>query len=258
MQFEQMYNEKDDIQICIWSLIFFNVAHSFITKIPSLFCFFVKGRTADITVHERHPNGLIKEVVPPSHGDWGEAVVVDDFLRFLENVFGIQVIKELKLNDLEDYTELIHEFEVKKQLINPDTTSDTIITMPVGLVNIIKRRCGGLAAAIKKSKYGDFISVRGQQKLCVNPQKFRDLFKPTIESLLKHLDQLFKHPEVSDVHQVIMVGKFSECKIVQKATENEFPKKKIIIPKEAGLAVLKGAVLYGHRNTVGQVDAVLR
>ncbi|XP_071124335.1 heat shock 70 kDa protein 12A-like [Mytilus edulis] len=49
-----------------------------------------------------------------------------------------------------------------------------------------------------------------------------------------------------------MVGGFSECELVQRAMKNEFPKKKIIIPEEAGLAVLKGTVLYGYQPKINK------
>ncbi|XP_063413407.1 heat shock 70 kDa protein 12A-like [Mytilus trossulus] len=204
------------------------------------------GGTADITVHEILTDGLLEEVVPPSSGAWGGTAIDDAYLRFLEKVFGEKVVQELKLKELEDYTELIHEFEVKKRSIKTDTTDDVVITMPVGFIDIIKKHCGGIDTAIKKSPYSDSISISGQ-RLRVNPQKFRNLFKPTINSLLKHLEQLFRHPKVSDIQYIIMVGGFSECELVQKEMKDKFPKKKIIIPEEAGLAVLKGAVLYGHQ-----------
>lgn len=220
----------------------------FFVFLTFLYPFFIySGGTADITVHERQPDGLLEEVVPPSGGAWGGTAIDDAYLRFLENVFGEKVVQDLKLKELEDYTELIHEFEVKKRSIKTDTITDIVITMPVGLMNIIKKHCGGVDAAIKKSQHSDSISVSGQQKLCVNPQKFRDLFESTIKSLLKHLEQLFRHPKVSDIQHIIMVGGFSECELVQRAMKDTFPKKKIIIPEEAGLAVLKGAVLYGYQ-----------
>ncbi|XP_063413738.1 heat shock 70 kDa protein 12B-like isoform X2 [Mytilus trossulus] len=108
------------------------------------------GGTADITVHERQPDGLLEEVVPPSGGAWGGTAIDDAYLRFLEKVFGEKVVQDLKLKELVDYTELIHEFEVKKRSIKTDTTTDIVITMPVGLMNIIKKHCGGIDAAIKK------------------------------------------------------------------------------------------------------------
>jgi molecular chaperone DnaK (HSP70) len=43
-----------------------------------------------------------------------------------------------------------------------------------------------------------------------------------------------------------MVGGFSGCEILQKAVKDNFPDKKVIIPEDAGLAVVKGAVYFGH------------
>jgi hypothetical protein len=44
-----------------------------------------------------------------------------------------------------------------------------------------------------------------------------------------------------------MVGGFSECSLIQEAVQEAFPDKRIIIPEDAGMSVLKGAVLFGHR-----------
>jgi hypothetical protein len=42
-----------------------------------------------------------------------------------------------------------------------------------------------------------------------------------------------------------MVGGFSESPMLRNAVERAFPNQTLIIPEEAGLAVLKGAVLFG-------------
>ncbi|CAG2202059.1 unnamed protein product [Mytilus edulis] len=93
------------------------------------------------------------------------------------------------------------------------------------------------------------VSCAGQ-KLSVKPEAFRKLFKSTIDSIIKHVDKLLKHPNLSDLHHIIMVGGFSECELVQTAMRQKFPNKKIIIPDEAGLAVLRGAVLFGHQPKI--------
>lgn len=43
-----------------------------------------------------------------------------------------------------------------------------------------------------------------------------------------------------------MVGGFSESPFMQAAFLNAFSDKRVIVPEEAGLAVLKGAVMFGH------------
>lgn len=43
-----------------------------------------------------------------------------------------------------------------------------------------------------------------------------------------------------------MVGGFSDSKFLQETMTKAFPDKTIVVPHEASLAVLKGAVLFGH------------
>ncbi|VDI47076.1 Hypothetical predicted protein [Mytilus galloprovincialis] len=121
------------------------------------------GGTFDITVHKRRSDGCLEEVVQPSRCNLGGTDIDIGIVRFLENVFGEQVMKELELKELEDYITLMHS-------------------------------------------------------------------------------------EVSDIQQILMVGGFSECELVQKAMEDRFPNIAIFIPEKAGLAVLKGAVMYGHQH----------
>lgn len=45
---------------------------------------------------------------------------------------------------------------------------------------------------------------------------------------------------------ILLVGGFAESPMLQVAIKKAFIDKKVIVPQDAGLAVLKGAVLYGH------------
>jgi hypothetical protein len=47
-----------------------------------------------------------------------------------------------------------------------------------------------------------------------------------------------------------MVGGFSESPMLRNAVETAFPNRTLIIPEEAGLAVLKGAVLFGFEPRI--------
>ena len=47
-----------------------------------------------------------------------------------------------------------------------------------------------------------------------------------------------------------MVGGFSESEVVQDAVRSAFRDCRIVIPQEAGLAVLKGAVQFGHDPSI--------
>ena len=49
---------------------------------------------------------------------------------------------------------------------------------------------------------------------------------------------------------MLLVCGFSESKIVHSAIKRTFPDMTLIIPNETGLAVLKGAVIFGHNPSV--------
>ncbi|XP_052076283.1 heat shock 70 kDa protein 12A-like isoform X2 [Mytilus californianus] len=206
------------------------------------------GGTADITLHQQQHDETLEEVVPPSGGPWGGTSVDNAYIEFLKEVFGAEVVEGLRKEDLEDYFHLLHEFEIKKRSITTKSATNIVITMPVGLMDLVKKHKGNMNNQIKRTKYKDTVSVEGQ-KIHIKPNTFRNLFKETIDELLNHLHELFADPLLSNLKNVVMVGGFSECELVQMAVRNKFGEnRKIIIPDESGLAVLKGAVLFGRQK----------
>ena len=99
---------------------------------------------------------------------------------------------------------------------------------------------------IKGTSYKGKITWTGD-KMRMNPNIIKDLFKGPADKIVKHVNDLFQHPKVKNVSAIIMVGGFSECAIIQEAVKNNFSSRvRVIIPEDAGLAVVKGAVLFGH------------
>lgn len=100
--------------------------------------------------------------------------------------------------------------------------------------------------AVEKSPYRDSVNY-SKQKIHIMPDTFSDLFKPTIEALVEHLETMFRQAELCDLKTIFMVGGFSECELVQHKGMERFGRNiTIIISEKAGPAILKGAVLYGH------------
>ena len=96
-----------------------------------------------------------------------------------------------------------------------------------------------------KQNLKDQITFTGD-KLRVQSEQVKKLFGETCQRIVSHLGEIFAESAVRNTDTILMVGGFSESKMLQDAIKQAFPGKKIIIPEEAGLAVLKGAVIFGH------------
>lgn len=208
------------------------------------------GGTADITVHQRKPDGTIQEVVSPSGGPWGGKSIDEAFHKFLCEICGTKVMQDLKSTELEDYIDLFREFETKKRSIRNSVTSKIVITLPVSLTDLVKKQHTKFELAVEKSRHKENVNY-AKQKLHITPDAFRGLFKNTIDEIIKLVGKLLNNEKLEDLKTILMVGGFSECELLQDAVRSKIgAPRKLIIPEEAGLAVLKGAVLFGHQPRV--------
>lgn len=67
-----------------------------------------------------------------------------------------------------------------------------------------------------------------------------------MNDILSHIKEILDVDICRDLVGIVMVGGFADSMFVNSAMKKAFPAKNFIIPMEAGLAVAKGAVLYGH------------
>ncbi|XP_061165028.1 heat shock 70 kDa protein 12A-like [Saccostrea echinata] len=206
------------------------------------------GGTADITIHQKAEDNTLEELMPASGGPWGGKSVDDAFMKFLTDLAGEKAMKNLKEESMEDYVEILRSFETKKRTILPEKEGNTTMTIPQSYFNQSKKchKVKDFKEIIDNNttSKGKVSSAAG--KLKWKNEHFREFFKKTIDSIVKHIDELFHEELVRDVGIILMVGGFSECELVQKAIKDHFKDKRVIIPEEAGLAVVKGAVYFGH------------
>ena len=210
------------------------------------------GGTTDITFHKRCKDGKLKEIHSATGGPWGGRNINEAFFNFLAELFGKHVIDQLKMKYMDDYLELEREFETKKRTITSDKPDKNVkMTFPLSVFDLANKasNTASVSEIINKNpKYSGKISAK-TQKLLISTDIFISLFRPTIEEMINHMKEIMKG-RANEVENILMVGGFSECDIVQNEFRKTFPDKKIIVPDEAGLAVLKGAVLYGHMPQV--------
>ena len=220
------------------------------------------GRTADFTVHQLQSDGTLKEIIPASGGPWGGTSVDETFPQFLIDLLGTNVMATFKEEYKEDYLELCRGFEAYKRDVHISKTGNIHLNVPSSLIALLRRMYKtkdkkGLTKKVFEHSvlpYKDQVSFVNF-KIKMPAEMFKGIFTPTTNCIVQHMKSLFSKEDVSDVNTILLVGGFSESSIVQaavvdvfgpKSKDKMFGRKRIIVPLESGLAVLKGAVYFGH------------
>ncbi|XP_036295076.1 heat shock 70 kDa protein 12A isoform X4 [Pipistrellus kuhlii] len=205
------------------------------------------GGTVDLTVHQiRLPEGHLKELYKATGGPYGSLGVDYEFEKLLCKIFGEDFIEQFKIKRPAAWVDLMIAFESRKRAAAPDRTNPLNITLPFSFIDYYKKFRGhSVEHALRKSNV-DFVKWSSQGMLRMSPDAMNALFKPTIDSIIEHLRDLFQKPEVSAVKFLFLVGGFAEAPLLQQAVQAAFGDRcRIIIPQDVGLTILKGAVLFG-------------
>lgn len=206
----------------------------------------ITGGTVDVTIQEVLPDNTLKELHKASGGAWGGTKIDEAFLQMIISIVGNPVMMDFKKKHPADNLEMIREFETKKRSVTTNTNDKLNFRVPVTLIDIFEEEYEeDLKSTISQMRYKDKMICTGD-KFRMSGEMVHDLFKNSCESVVDHVKGLIAHPLCSGVETILMVGGFSECKIIQQAIKNNFQDKRVIIPEDAGLAIVKGAVLFGH------------
>ena len=213
--------------------------------------FLILGGTVDITVHKVQHDKTLKELFKANGGPWGSTTVDQAFLNFLEDILGTAVMTKLKNEHKDVLIDMMRDFEVKKRTIDPELSSNVTLNLPITVHELYREiNNSEIRESLQKNpKIRDKLTFAGD-KLSVEPDVMKGLYLETCNSIVNHLREIFKEPMVKGTETILMVGGFSESSMIHYAIENNFPDVRVIVPQEAGLAVLKGAVIFGHNDQV--------
>ena len=180
-------------------------------------------------------------------GDWGGVKVDQAFDEFLLDIVGMETMDRFRNEDKADYLSLCREFEVKKRGIRPDSTAKITLRIPQSLTEKFQEVKGvSMKNSFKSNKSMSWVG----DKLRVDPDTARDFYQESCKQIVQHLGGIFRQTPVAKTDIIIMVGGFSESQMLQKHVKDTFPHKTVVIPHDAGLAVLKGAVQFGFNTKV--------
>jgi hypothetical protein len=208
------------------------------------------GGTADISVHEKQPSGQLKELHKASGGPWGGSYVDNNYISCLTNIFGKATFDRFKTEQMADFIDLHREFETKKRGMRFDTEGKITFKVSAAMMEIFKDiENHSLEDRIEDLGLSGKMSITGD-KLRVDSSVVKSWFDGPVDSMICHVKDILSEPKMKDVKLMLLVGGFGESRYVQDRMVNEFGSNYVIIPEEAGLAVLKGAVRFGHNPDI--------
>ena len=217
-----------------------------------LYALLFVGETVDVTANQLISNGQLKELVPPSDGDWGAAKVDEKFNELIGRALGKHFIDKYREKHPDEWSQITIGFERQKRTVTSNGSLDIVITVPWSMTYFYAQIIRG--KTIEKA----FKSVHGLSlvngKLCIKHKVARRLFDTVIQKTVDHVQKLLKHQQLVDMKYILMVGGFSGCEPLQDAMRSKLEKKglKLLVPDEQQLAVVKGAVLLGYEMHCGE------
>lgn len=202
-----------------------------------------------MTVHEIQEDSTLRELAKSNGGEFGGTQVDEKFVQLLNDVFGPDVMEVIHHRCTDDYLDVLQSFEIKKRSIRPDLKEKVKFKIPASFVKTYKdinnvdiekttSLPGHLKGKVDMSK----------DKMTVDPNIVKGLFVDVCDRICEKAKEFHQSVSHLEVKKILMVGGFSESAMLQEKVEKTFPRSRfrLIIPEEAGLAVLKGAVLFGH------------
>lgn len=193
-------------------------------------------------------DGKLREVHRASGNALGGTMVDKAYEKFLQDIAGPETIQQFKNEHLDDYIDMFRTFEIKKREISPTLAGKVIFRLPSTMVaTAIEVNGESFEEKLLNSPYKNDVTFKNG-KLIVDSRITKLFFTESFTGIVQHVASLLDKKANRDCTAIVMVGGYSESKILQSAIKSKFGGDlKVIIPEEAGLAVLKGAVLFGHR-----------
>lgn len=199
-----------------------------------------------MTVHEKKENEKLKELCQATGDACGGTSIDNEFFQLLVKIVGAPLMYSLSKDNPSAYLDLFREFETIKRTINPNKSGKVNFTIPFVAIDTLCEKNFGedFKSTVSSCSMSDKISLR-HDKTRAEADVLKGLFSKSMDDIVGHISKLIKQCE--GISMLLLVGGFSESEMIQHAIQKEFPDIRIIIPEDAGLSVLKGAVLFGHK-----------
>ena len=202
----------------------------------------------DITVHEVSAvDGHILEKHCPAGGLFGGIHVDQEFEKLMSKSFGEDFIGEFKEQFPSDWQIIMNRFETHKRAEEEVDNDEISMPLPLNFMKSCYHDIGEDDAINKRIQrfYSENVSVSSDY-LNINMETLGDLHRPIVTKIAERIKGLLSKESLQDVKTMFLVGGFSEAQFLRKEISRCFPDKRILIPHDPELAIIRGAVEFAQ------------
>ena len=167
------------------------------------------------------------------------------FLKYFSQVLGSDFMDELKTNNeyKSSWLDFETEIEQKKRELDYDDAGRLKLNISGTFLELFENMKG---TSLKEHCSSITHMSCKRDKLYIHKDAIEQLFQPSIDSIVKFVEDIMGEEYSINISDVILVGGFSQCQMISNAVKNTCRGLNVVVPDNADLAVVKGAVIYGH------------
>lgn len=204
------------------------------------------GGSFDISVCDVKEDQSLTTQLSASFPAVGWLQVIKALEKILEDIVGKRVFqqycteytKERKkwLDDI--FRKICFESEAPKEYM--------YLKLPMDLKNVLYKETGKqFAELICQSKFSDTLTCIANDKIKFSVPDWHTLFDLPVQQIEYYVNQVTEMKGMESLTHIIITGGIIQSETIQLRIKQLFLDKNIIIPKDVGFAVLRGAITIG-------------
>ncbi|ETO08745.1 hypothetical protein RFI_28642, partial [Reticulomyxa filosa] len=220
-----------------------------------------KEGTADITCHQILDEIHVLQIYPPSGGPWGSTYIDEAFWKMLCEIFGNEIMQELKRKHPTKFIQLMKHFRQVKHGYYSELEEAPMVKLHE-LVDFMDEHDIDMDTMSKKvqaykleNKSGVFEFDKDIGVLYLGHEGWKFLMDKIMDPLIHHVHKLLMEPQLRGCQTLLCTGEFSTLPyVIQRLRDVLVRDHKIITtitkPEYPILAVVEGATLFGMAPSI--------
>lgn len=221
-------------------------------------------------MYEKLENQSFKQVVNHLSGTGSIDAITDAFDIFFSDLFGSWIWKIAKNNNESILSTFLSNFDfINSQLVSTHIDKGPSIRV-VGDFGFSKTKKGlfvrvgadlglsetceehihmNLRQSLEQSEYASQVKLISD-KMRIDSNLITSIFNKILKKIIHSITFALTRSEGKEVSTIILAGNIANYSMLKCAIVEEFPNKYIFAIKQAELAALKGACMFGHKPIV--------